>query len=189
MEQMQLVSGGGSSMASVNTRNQILTRSIMIPAIHEASLLGKAYSWTAISADIVAGETALLVSNTSNLENLVISRAYLWADTACQIKVHCPAAAVFTGTEVVGNNLNRNFANNAPAVAFADETANAFVAGNVIETVYSYLAVNAQVTTSVGIPIDFKDAVILGENNAIAVDTITENAAFEVTIVGYFIPK
>ena len=189
MDQIQIASGGGSYMAGVNNRNQLLTRSIIVPAIHEASLLGKAYSWTAVSADINAGDTALLVSNTSDAENLVISRAYLWADTACQIKVHVPVAAVYTGTAVVGVNLNRNFANNAPAVAYADESASMFAAANVIETVYSYLAVNAQVTTSVGIPIDFLDAVILGEDDAIAVDLITENAAFEVTIVGYFIPK
>ena len=186
MAQNQLL-GGNGNIANVNDRKQLLTRAIAVPPIHEASLLGNAYSWTAVTADINAGDTGLLVSNTSDSRWLVISRAYLWTDTAAQIKVHCPAAATYTGTAVVGNNLNRNFANNAPAVAWADESANAFVAGNVIETVYSPLAVNAQVTTAFAVPIDFKDAVILGTNDAIAADLITESAVFEITFVGYFI--
>lgn len=189
MDQIQIASGGGGDMAGVNNRNQILTRSIIVPAIHEASLLGKAYSWTAVNADINAGDTALLVANLSDAENLVISRMYLWTDTAAQIKIHVPAYAVFDGTVVVGNNLNRNYANNAPALAHADDAQNAFVAGNVIETVYSHVSVNGQVTTAVGVPIDFMDALILGQNDVVAVDLITETGAFEVTIVGYFIPK
>ncbi len=186
MAQDQIL-GGGGNIANVNTKSQLLTRAIAVPPIHEASLLGNAFSWTAVSADINAGDTGLLVSNTADSKWLVISRAYLWADTAAQIKVHVPAAATYTGTAVVGVNLNRNFANNAPAVAYADETVNAFVAANVIETVYSPLAVNAQVTTSFAVQVDFKDAVILGTNDAIAADIITESALLEVTFVGYYI--
>ena len=187
MAQDQILSGGGTNLANVNSKNQLLTRAIAVSPIHEASLLGDAYSWTAVSADIVAGETGLLVSNVHSSRLLVISRAYVWTDTAAQIKIHVPAAATYDGTVVVGVNLNRNYANNSSTVAYADETGSTFAAANVIETVYSPLAVNGQVTTSFGVAIDFKDALILGENDAIAADLITENAAFEVTFVGYFI--
>lgn len=181
--------GGEGNLASVNSRGQVLSRSVMQSAIGEASLLGDAYAWTAVSADINAGDTALLVANTSDSRNLVIARAYLWTDTAAQIKVHLPAQVTWTGTGVIGKNLNTNFAAAAAAIAYADETANAFVAANTIETVYSPVAVNAQVTTAFAAPIDFKDAVVLGTNGAIAVDLITETGLFEVTIVGYYVDR
>lgn len=185
MGQNQIL-GGNGNVVNVNSRKQLLTHAIAVSPIHEASFLGNAYSWTAISADIVAGETGLLVQNIATSKILVIDRMYLWTDTAAQLKIHCPVTATFAGTGVVGNNLNRRFSNNAPANAFADETANAFVAGNVIETVYSPLAVNAQITTAFAVQIDFKGAVILGANDSIAVDIVTETAAYEITIVGYF---
>lgn len=188
MEQLQIIDGaGGGYIAGVNIKNQLLARAINISAIHEASLLGNAYSWTSVTADIDAGDTALCVVNRSDTKLLVISRAYVWSDVASQIKIHVPAAATWAGTAVTGVNLNRARALEAPALAYADETGNAFVAANVIETVYNALAVNGQVTTALGVQIDFKDAVILGYNDAIAADVIAEIGAFEVTFIGYFI--
>lgn len=186
MEQSQIM-GGGGNLANVNLVNQLLTRAIAVPLIHEASLLGNAYSWTAISADIVAGETALLVVNTSDSKRLVISRASFRSDVESQVKIHLPASGTWAGTVVVGNNLNRYFANAAPAEGYADETGNAFVAANVIETIYCANSVNGQVTTSLQQHVDFKDAVILAAQDAIALDVIAEGAAFEATLVGYFI--
>jgi len=181
--------GSEGNLANVNARGQVLSRAVVQSAIAEASLLGDAYAWTAVNADIDAGDTALLVANTSDSRNLVISRAYLWTDTACQIKVHLPAVVTWAGTALVGKNLNTAFGDAAAAIAKADESANVFVAANTIETVYSPVAVNAQVTTAFAAPIDFHDAVILGTNGAIAVDLITEVGAFEVTIVGYYVDR
>ena len=189
MAENQIKDGSGESyLAGVNVRNQLLTRSVAITPIAEASLRGEAFSWTAVSANIDAGDTALVVTNKSDSKWLVMSRAYVRVDVATQVKFHLPA--VFTptpGTVVVGVNLNTNFANTALADAYSDDDGVAFVAANTILTVYLPNAVNAQVTTSIGQHVDFKDAVILGYNESLAADIVTEPGALECTFVGYFI--
>lgn len=184
----QILDGlGNGYLAGVNKDHQILTRSIIIPGIAEASLLGKAFSWTAVSANMAALGTGLCLVNDSSDKWLVISRAYVWSDVASQIKLHLPAAATWSGTAVVGVNLNTNFANNAPASGYANETGNTFAAANTIETVYSPVATNGEVTTNLGVTIDLKDAVILGNNEALAADWVEDSGAFECTFTGYFI--
>ena len=190
MAQNQIQDGSGSNvLASVNASNQLLARAAIVPLIHEASLLGNAYSWTAVTADIDAGDTALLVANRNESKWLVISSCYVRVDVESQVKIHVPGVATWAGTAVVGVNLNRAIPYTAQAVAYADESGATFAAANVIETVYCPNAVNAQVTTSIGQYVDFKDSVILGYDDAIAADVITEPAAFECTFVGYFIDK
>ena len=189
MNQIQIQSGGGAYLAAVNSANQLLTRAVAVSPIHEASLIGNAFSWTSVSADIDTGDTALLVANTAASKWLVIAYAYIWVNVAAQVKLHVPAVATYTGTAVVGVNLNRNYANNAPAVAYTDETAKALGngAGNVIQTLWIAESTNVQTTCVKGETVDFKGSLILGTNDAIALDIITEPTGHEVTFVGYFI--
>ena len=127
MAETKIQGANTSVIADVNTKQQLLTRAIAVSQIHEASLLGKAFVWTAITADIDAGDTALLVANKSASENLVIEAILVRCDVEGQAKIHCPAVATWAGTTVVGMNLNRNFANNANAVAYADESAESHI--------------------------------------------------------------
>lgn len=177
---------GDGNAAKVNSSHQLLTRATQISAIHEAALRGDAYSWTAVTADINAGDTALCVVNQSKTKNLVISYMYAYGDVPTQIKVHVPAACTWAGTAVVGVNLNREYASIlAEAVAYADETGTTFAAANTIIT----LITNELTSDQFGISHDFKDSVILGYDDAIAADLIAETAAFECTFVGYFVDK
>lgn len=189
MAENQIKDGSGDSyLAGVNDRNQLLTRSIGVTPIAEASLRGEAFSWTAVSANIDVGDTALVLTNKTDTKWLIISSAYVRVDVATQVKFHLPAAFTPTpGTEVIGVNLNTNYAGTALAQAYCDDDGVAFAAANTILTLYLPNAVNAQVTTSIGQHVDFKDAVILGYNESIAVDIITEPGAFECTFTGYFI--
>ena len=187
MSQTQIIGGDTNMIASVNARNQLLTRAIMVSMLHEATLRGDAYAWTSVSADIDTGDTALLVSNTAASRLLVMDYAYIWTNVAAQVKLHLPAAAVYTGTIVVGKNLNTRFGNAAPAVAYTDETANAFVAGNTIQTLWISEGTNGQTTCVKGETIDFMGGVILGTSGAMALDIITEPTGHEVTFVGHFI--
>jgi hypothetical protein len=189
MAENQIKDGSGESyLAGVNIRNQILARSIAVPAIHEAALRGDAFSWTAVTSDIDAGDCALVLTNNNDTRWLVISRAYVRVDVGTQVKFHLPAAFTATpGTAVVGVNLNTNYANTALATALHDDDGVAFVAANTILTVYCPVATNAQVTTSIGQHIDFQDAVILGYGKSLAADVVTEPGAIECTFVGYYI--
>lgn len=190
-ERVGLLDGTGNGYtAKVNSDNQLYTRSVLVSALHDASLRGDAYAWNAVSANIDTTDCMLLVSNDSSLKWLVIEHAYVRGDIAGQIdfKITSTVGLTLAGTAVVGVNLNRTSNNIADATAFSDETQSA--ATTVFFTYYQHLAVNAQGTTSPLARIDFHGAVILGEDTAIGMDTILEPAAgFEATFIGYFIDK
>jgi uncharacterized membrane-anchored protein len=175
--------GSGYKM-KVNRDNRAEVSAAVEPRqVHNSRKHKRAFSWTAVSADIDAGDTALWLANISSTLQLCITKIYMWADTATQFKIHCPAyPATPAGTLVVGNNLNRTANELAEALCYADETANAFAAANVVKTVRN----NEVGTDQEGIEVTFDGSLILGYRNCIAVDIIAESAAFECTIEGYY---
>ena len=191
IERIAIEDGTGAGYkAKVNSYNQLHTRSVLVSALHDASLRGDAYAWNAISANIDTTDCMLLVSNTSGDRYLVIDHAYVRGDIAGQIdfKVCECAGLTLAGTAVTGVNLNRTSNNIAEASAFADETQSP--AATVFFTYYQHLCVNAQTTTSPFTRIDFEGSIILGEDKGFGIDTILEPAAgFEATAIGYFIDK
>lgn len=181
----QIEDGTGSGRtAGVDDENRLEVIATVTPRIGEASKKhASAYTWTAVSADIDTGDTALYVCNDSTTENLYITSIYVWADTAVQFKVHCPAYVTPAGgTVVVGVNLNRTSGLLATATSRADETSNVFAATNVITTVRN----NEVGTDQFGQWIEYSGALVLGYHDSVAVDLIGETAAFECTIIGYF---
>lgn len=192
LERIGLLDGTGKGFsAKVNSQNQLHTKSVLITPLHDAALRGDAYAWNAVAVDIATGETMLLVNNNSASRLLVIDHAYVRGTIAGQIdfKLADTTGLTLSGTAVIGVNLNRTSNAIADASAFADET----VAGatTVFYTYYQHLAVNIQTTTSPMARIDFDSAVILGEDDAIGMDTILEPTSdgFEATFVGYFIDR
>jgi len=127
---------GNGTMAQVNSSNQLLTQSVGVSPMYDAMLNGDAFSWTAVTTDLAAGETALLVVNNSQTRKLVIRDLYVYSDVPTLIKIHVPAAATWAGTAVVGVNLNREKAGTlADAVAYRAETDTTFADANVVLTV------------------------------------------------------
>jgi hypothetical protein len=185
-DSVSILDGTGNGIqAKVNNRNQIATLS---NGLHQASLLGDAYAWNAISANIDTTDCCLLVCNKSATRWLVISYADVQGDIAGQIDFKLAECSGLTlaGTAVTGVCLNRAINKTADASAFADETASP--AATVFYTYYQHLCVNAQTTTAPITRIEFHDSIILGNDDAIGIDTILEPAAgFEASIVGYFI--
>jgi len=183
--QIQNGSAGGAYGAQVNSDNQLVTAATVTSAAYKATLAGDAYSWTAVTADINTGDTALCVINTSTTRKLVIRDVYAYSDVPCLLKIHVPAAATWAGTAVVGVNLNREKAGVlATASAYADETGTTFADANVILTI----ATNELTTDQHGVLVSplCDGALRLGYDDAIAVDIIGESAAFNCTITGYF---
>ena len=181
---MKIEDGTGSqAQAGVTSKNKLQTRSVSVSALHEASLNGDAYSWNAVSADVAAAATALLVRNDSDTRHLVIEKVYVYSDVATAVDVHFTNGAVFTaaGTAVTGVNLNRGVLKVADATSFANETGN--TQGNIFLTLHT-----SELTTSQeGVEYNFDGAVILGRNGAIGLDLVADSAAFECTIIGYFV--
>lgn len=141
---------------------------------------GRTFSWSAVSADIDAGDTALLLCNDDPERKLYIAKVNLWCDVAQQFTIHSPAYATFAGTAVVGTNLNRASSNIALATAKADETAN--TQGTIITTVRN----NELATDVFAVDVDFEGALVLGYHQSVAVDLVAEPGAFEATIYGYY---
>jgi len=188
---MDILDGRGSGYkAGVDTDNRLLTNSVSVSAIHQASLNGDAYAWNAISANIDTTDCMILVSNTSSSQNLIIDHCFVQGDIAGQIdfKLCDTTGLTLAGTAITGVPLNRTKSKVAPASAWADETASP--ATTVFFTFYQHLNVNAQTTTAPMTRIDFDGAIILGKNQAFGIDTILEPAAgFEATVFGYYLDK
>ena len=174
---------GNGYKAKVDRHNRLWTKATAESALHHASIYhGFAYSWTAVSADIATGATALLVCNDDPEKQLIIDSAYVWTDVAAQFKFHFPDFAAFDGTAVVGVNLNRTSNLIALATAKVNDAQNTFAATNVFLTVHT----NELATDQFGANVDFRNAIVLGYHDTVAVDIIGEGAAFETTIWGYY---
>ena len=181
---MQIEDGSGSGIsAKVNIDQRVLVASEVTSKYSSlSSLAGGAYSWTAVTADLAAGATALLVTNTSTTKKLHITKVYIYVDVPSVIKVHCPAYVAPAGTSVVGVNMNRSKGSLAEAVATANETNNVFAQTNVILSVAS----NELTTDQYGQWLDFEGALILGYHDSVGVDVIADSAAFQCSIFGYY---
>lgn len=172
---------GGSYYGKINKDNQLVVSAITDTRIHKASIKGDAYSWTVVSEDLAAAGTALCVVNTSKTRKLVIDSIYVWSDVATIVQVHSTANYTWTGTGVTGVNLNRTSDNVADANANANET------GNTQGSIIIALHTNELTTDQFGIGYDLDGSVVLNYNQAIAVDLVSDSAAYQCTIVGYFI--
>lgn len=179
---MKIEDGRTGRTVEVNDYSQMMVEAAAKSAFAKASERGDAFSWTAVSADIDAGDTALLVCNDSQERKLRITQVYGWCDVAQQFKVHVPAYPTLAGTAVVGVCLNRKLLKTAPATAKADETGNTFAAANTILTMRN----NEVGTDQFECKFDFEGALILGYHDSVAIDLVAEPGAFECSIYGYF---
>lgn len=169
--------GAHTFKAGVNSEGELKVRSTSISVLeHSAEHDERAFTWTNLTYNYSAGDTILLVKNTSSSRELHITSVIASGDTATQVILHCPASITPAGTSVVGVNLNRKSGKTADAIAMADETANSL--GPIIESVF--MGVNAAVHTA------GEAIIILGTNDQIAVDFVTVGAAALVTIIGYY---
>lgn len=183
---MNIHDGTGTGIkASVNKDNElsIVTTSV----IHQACLRGDAYAWNAVTGNIDTTDNMLTVRNLSPTRLLVINRIYAWADVATAFDVHIStnatafAAGGIGAAPVTGVNLNTSSNKVADAGGYSDDTG--VTQGTIITTLHT----NELATDVFGIDYRTNDEIVLGTNGCIGVDDITEPAAFECTIIGYFI--
>lgn len=171
---------GRGYQVEVNSDQQLEVAAKVKSAFAKASEKGNAFAWTAVSADIDATDTALLVCNDSQTKKLHITKVYCYSDVPTRIQIHLPTYPTLAGTAVVGVCLNKALNKTAEATAKADETGNS--QGSIIKV----LVTNELTTDQFAVKHDFEGAVILGYHQSIAVDLVAESAAFDCSIEGYF---
>lgn len=140
---------------------------------------GKAYSWTAVTADIDVADTLLAVRNDSESDLLVIPFILLnGGNVASLITVHKVTVAYTAagGAVVLGVPLGPN-APKDPTTTRSDETGN------------SQGAIIAQPTLVITASLILPLGIVLGGGEAIAADQVTESTAGGCTFYGYFIPR
>lgn len=139
---------------------------------------GLAFSWTSQTYDPDAGDTILLIKNTSATKELHIDNICINSDTETRVIVHLITVNITpAGTTITGVNLNTRSGNIAEAIAKRDETAN--TQGSVI------VAIEVQATSPPTI-MNFGGSVILGTNASIGIDFVSATTACDVSIFGHY---
>ena len=176
----QLEDGKGSGIrASVSHNNRLNTDAVTETEISfESEKNGMAFAWTSVTYDYAAGDTILLVKNTSSTNHLIIQNINMTTDTATIAHIHIVRCPTPTGTALTGVNLNSASANVAEATAKADETSNTLATTGIIRT----SALEADKDNHILL----EGSVILSTNDCIAIDYVTDGAAATVTITGYY---
>ena len=177
---LQIEDGKGSGRrASVATSNRLDTSARSNKRLFYISRdNGQLFSWASGTADIGAGDTALLVKNTATNKNLYIERIWVSSDIETRVIIHLPTTEVtVTGTTITGINLNTGSSNVAEASAARDEINNS--QGNIIWSGEIH-------PTSTPLEIEFDGALILAKNRSVGVDMVADGSAFDVTIIGHF---
>lgn len=155
-------------------------------AFHKAALRGDAFMWNAVAYNSGADETLITVRNLSPNRLLVINRLYMYTDVEGIYDIHIQSVTTaFTttsGAVIVGVNLNTSSNKVADADAISDETA---IAGQ--GTIILSLRTNELTTDQFAIDFPTNDAIVLGTNGRIAIDSSAAAATCDATITGYFI--
>jgi hypothetical protein len=156
----------------------------LVQAITESGLefiserKGLSFSWASETYDPDAGDTILLVKNTSSTLDLHIDNVWLSCDTDTRVVIHLVTADVtVAGTTITGINLNTGSTAVAEASAARDETGN--TQGSVIWSGEIYAA-------GPPVEVDFRSAVILNTDKSIGVDFVSASTAGDVTIMGRY---
>ncbi len=172
-------SGSGINEQKVNKEGQALTFDVTQTELeHESEENGAAYNWSSKKIDIDAGDTVLLLKNTSdNHLHIDYVKIANGPDTS-EYVLHLPTTEVTPtgGTVVTGTNLNTASSNVADASARSDETNN--VQGNVLETLF--------LQTNVVSGLIFTPGLILGKNKSVGIDVIDITSKTAATFVGHF---
>ena len=168
---------GKGYLALVDSENHLHTAATMEPLItHVSHYNGLSFSWSNLTYDYSAGDTILMVKNTHPTLQLRINKVIVSSDVNTQVIVHRPVVVTPTGTDVIGVILNGSYNITASAIAKANESTNSI----------ANILCSGRILANTCSDIDFSGCLIVDQNQSIAVDFVTDGAACNVTIFGYY---
>ena len=140
---------------------------------------GEAFVWHNATYDYIAADTVLLVQNVHASKKLHIWKIHLHGDTETEVQIHVPTVSfTIAGTAVVGQGLNRALDKDATAYATAKANETGNTQGDIV--------VRRRIKADTDDDVDFEGALILGTNQSVGVDYVTEGAEAHVDIWGYY---
>lgn len=139
---------------------------------------GDSYTVCSIDTPSGAGEYNLYFKNTSTTKKFYVKEITIASIGAASFKIS-KVSGTATGTTITPVNLNFNSGSTASATVFGNGAVGGLSEDAVIET--AILPAN---TTE---HIDFHDALILGQSDAIAIETDTwSSGAVHMSVIGFF---
>jgi hypothetical protein len=175
---MEITDGSGKGYsAHVSGDHQLHCKASLHPTMqHESETYGNAFVWKSVLYDSGAGDTILLVRNTSLKSALHIDRIVVANTTeVSQYTVHLVNYfSSIAGTQIDGITLNTSRSHVADAVAYCNETSN--TQGTVIGKTYVAAGTRHIFDTR---------GVFLGTNQSIAVDVDVDKTANAVSVSIY----
>jgi len=168
-----------SEGARVNSKGQLVTRSIVEAEIERASEDGEAFAWYTGDQNIDINDTLLFVKNTTSIP-LHLTSLRLNGDSTnpmiYDIGLGSETTVPAGGTLLTAVNLNHIFTSDPPnAIARTDETAVADA------TPFMRIKVLADLDESISLI-----GIILGRNHYIQINCETEPAAVSATLTGHY---
>jgi hypothetical protein len=156
---------------------ELIVRAIVEEEIEHASGTGDAFAWNSTNTDIDAGDTRLIVRNTSD-RILVLDRLFVHpANVVSRYTVNIgQSTTALNGTAVTAVNMNEDFATRTWDYDAADDDTN-IADGTMV------LPVTCSTTETLVVPMY---GLILGKNHFIQINQETESTSGQVTLFGHF---
>lgn len=181
---MSIITDANGNSATIENGRVLIDES-SLSALAIASEKGDAYTWNAATADIGTTDNIILVQNLDPKRKIYIESLYIWQDVASVAFLHFPAHATWTGENevaITAVSLNRDITK-VPLYAAYSDAQNATLAA---VTTFMALHSNELATGQFAIEVNFGGSIILGYQDAIAADNVTEPGAFNATFTGYY---
>jgi len=169
---------GSGVIAQVTTKNRLsVDAAVSTRDFFVSKDEGQAYHVVSEDATAVANEETFYIQNSSTSKNLFIDHLILATDTANKFRLKKVTGTAAGGSALTAENLNMTSSNSADAVMRGDGSITGLTdAGDV-----TIIRVDANDTGEM----EFEDKLILGQNDAIAIET-EANAAVEITADFHF---
>ena len=167
---------GTETQIKATSDGELEVRAIVETELEHASANGRAYAWRSNNGDIDAGDTLLLVKNTSDKFLILSYATFTPANVVCTYDIGIGAETTTpTGNAIVATNLNGIVSVSESYLAYDDETA--------IADATPIVSVTTSTTESYRVELD---GFILGKNQYIQINQETESTSGRVTLFGHF---